>query len=44
MKRFSIWVLFVLVGINRDLNFYIVDIDDVVSFEVYKLLGILVKI
>lgn len=44
MKWFVIWVFSVLVGVNRDVNLYIGDIDDVVLFEVYKFLGILVKI
>lgn len=44
MKWFGIWVLIVFVGVNCELNFYIVDIDDVVFFEVYKLFGIFVKI
>uniref|UniRef100_UPI004048401E hypothetical protein n=1 Tax=Rheinheimera sp. TaxID=1869214 RepID=UPI004048401E len=44
MRRFDTWVPSALVGIHRDLNPHIADIDDVVSPEVYKPLGTSVKI
>lgn len=44
MKRFDTWVPSALVGIHRDLNPHIADIDDVVSPEIYKPLGTSVKI
>lgn len=44
MKRFGTWVPTALVGVNRELNPHIADIDDAVSPEVYKPLGTSVKI
>lgn len=43
-KRFETWVPTALVGVNRDVNPHIGDIDDTVSPEAYKPLGTSVKI